>query len=136
MIVFRLGKYIRFPVIAVGSGIFQLDRNILRGIRRRHTIELARKAGIEVVECNLNQYDAITADEAFFTSTGFTVMPCVKVLGRALADGRPGPVTKRIIDAWCDLVGLDFIAQARQWLQEIGADAYQGTTTYRFGKKD
>ena len=110
-------------------------RNILRGTRRRHTIELARKMGMEVVECNLNRYDAINADEAFFTSTAFTVMPCVKVHGSVLADGKRGPVTRKIIDAWNELVGLDFIAQAKEYLSEIGDDAYGGTTTYRFGRK-
>lgn len=110
-------------------------RNILRGTRRKYTIQLARKMGLEVRECNLNQYDAITADEAFFTSTAFTVMPCVKVQGVTLGDGKRGPITQKIIDAWCELVGLDFIAQARTYLAEMGDDAYSGTTMYRFGNK-
>lgn len=110
-------------------------RNILCGIRRKYTIELARKMGIEVVECNLNRYHAVNADEAFFTSTAFTVMPCVKVQGCKLGDGRRGPVTQKIIDAWNELVGLDFIAQAKEYLKEMGDDAYAGTTMYRFGKK-
>ena len=108
-------------------------RNVLRGTRRKHTMKLAREIGIEVVERNLNAYDAITADEAFFTSTAFTLMPCVKVNGGVLGDGKMGPVTSRIVGAWNDLVGLDFIAQARGYLAEMGADAYKGTTTYRFG---
>ena len=110
-------------------------RNVLRGTRRKHTIELARALGIEVAECNLNAYDAINADEAFFTSTAFTLMPCVKVNGCVLGDGKRGPVTQKLIDAWNDSVGLDIIAQAKEYLEEMGADAYEGTTTYRFGKK-
>jgi branched-chain amino acid aminotransferase len=110
-------------------------RNILRGTRRKYSIELARKMGIEVVECNLNRYDAINADEAFFTSTAFTVMPCVKVQGCQLGDGKTGAVTQKIIEAWNELIGLDFIAQAKEYLVEMGDDAYSGTTTYRFGSK-
>jgi branched-chain amino acid aminotransferase len=110
-------------------------RNILRGIRRKYTIELARKLGIETIECNLNQYDAINADEAFFTSTAFTLMPCAKVQCCTLGDGRRGPVTQKIIDAWCELVGLDFIAQAEGYLAEMGDDAYRGVTAYRFGTR-
>ena len=109
-------------------------RNILRGIRRKYTMQLARKLGIEVIECNLNEYDAINADEAFFTSTAFTLMPCVKVQGCTLGDGRRGPITQKLIDAWCELVGLDFIAQAEQYLAEASDDAYSGVTMYRFGK--
>ena len=63
-------------------------------------------------------------------------MPCVKVQGCQLGDGKTGPITKKIIQAWNELVGLDFIAQAKEYLEEIGADGYSGTTTYRFAKKD
>ncbi len=125
-----------FFIVKDGKLLTPEPRNILRGIRRKYTIELARKIGIEVVECNLNKYDAITADEAFFTSTAFTMMPCVKVSGCVLGDGKTGPITKKIIQAWNELVGLDFIAQARDYLKEFGDDGYKGTTTYRFAKKD
>jgi branched-chain amino acid aminotransferase len=109
-------------------------RNILRGTRRKYTIKLAREMGLEVTECNLNKYDAINADEAFFTSTAFTVMPCVKVQGCTLGDGKTGPVTGKIINAWNELVGLDFMAQAKEYLKEMGAEGYNGTTMYSFGK--
>ena len=111
-------------------------RNVLRGTRRKYTMELGRKLGLEVIETNLNAYDASTADEAFVTSTAFTLMPCVKVNGCVLGDCTTGPITKKIIQAWNELVGLDFIAQAKEYLKEIGADGYKGTTTYRFAKKD
>ena len=110
-------------------------RNILRGTRRKYTIKLAREMGLEVIECNLNKYDAINADEAFFTSTAFTLMPCVKVQGNQLGDGKTGPVTGKIINAWNELVGLDFMAQAKEYLKEMGSEGYNGTTMYSFGKK-
>ena len=108
-------------------------RNVLRGTRRKCTIELARGLGIEGRQCNLNAYDAMTADEAFFTSTAFTMMPCVKVNGCVLGSGGAGPVTRRLMRAWNDLVGLDFVEQAREYLRKMGSEAYHGTTTYRFG---
>lgn len=125
-----------FFIVKDGRLLTPEPRNILRGTRRKCTMELSRKLGFEVIECNLNIYDAITADEAFFTSTAFTVMPCVKVQGCQLGEGKTGPITKKIIQAWNELVGLDFIAQAREYLKEIGADGYKGTTTYRFATKD
>ncbi len=124
-----------FFLVRDGKLLTPEPRNILRGTRRKYSMQLARELGIEVIECNLNTYDAITADEAFFTSTAFTLMPCVKVNGNPLADGGIGPITKKLIEAWNELVGLDFIAQARGYLKEMGADAYEGTTMYRFGKK-
>ncbi|NLX07415.1 MAG: branched-chain amino acid aminotransferase [Phycisphaerae bacterium] len=125
-----------FFIVKDGCVLTPEPRNILRGTRRKYTIELARRIGLEVRETNLNAYDAITADEAFFTSTAFTLMPCVKVNGNVLGDGATGPITQKIIAAWNELIGLDFIAQARDYLAEMGSDAYEGTTMYRFGKKD
>ena len=124
-----------FFIVKDGRLLTPEPRNILRGTRRKHTIQLARKMGLEVVECNLNRYDAINADEAFFTSTAFTVMPCVKAHGSQLGDGHVGPITASIINAWNDLVGLDFIAQAKEYLKEMGPGGYDGTTMYRFGNK-
>ncbi len=124
-----------FFIVKDGTLSTPEPRNILRGTRRKCTIELARTLGIEVRECNLNVYDAINADEAFFTSTAFTLMPCVKVNGCALGDGKMGPVTFRLAQAWNELVGLDFIAQARGYLAEMGDEAYHGTTMYRFTEK-
>lgn len=76
-----------FFIVKDGKLFTPEPRNILRGTRRKYTIKLAREMGIEVSECNLNTYDAINADEAFFTSTAFTLMPCVKVQGNQLGDG-------------------------------------------------
>lgn len=129
------GTGANFFIVKDGKLLTPEPRNVLRGIRRKYTMELARKMGIDVVECNLNRYDAVTADEAFFTSTAFTLMPCVKVQGCELGDGKVGPITKKIIDAWGELVGVDFIAQAKEYLKEMGPDGYGGTSTYRFGKK-
>ena len=125
-----------FFLVSDGKLYTPQPRNILRGTRRKYTMQLAREIGLEVFESNLNRYDAINADEAFFTSTAFTVMPCVKVQGCVLGDGKCGPITRRIIEAWNELVGLDFIAQAKEYMKEIGSDGYSGTTTYRFGHQD
>jgi branched-chain amino acid aminotransferase len=129
------GAGANFFLVKDGKLLTPEPRNILRGTRRKYTIELAKKLGIEVIECNLNTYDAIAADEAFFTSTAFTLMPCVKVNGCVMGDGKTGAITKRIVEAWNELVGLDFIAQAKEYFKEMGDDAYRGTTTYRFVKK-
>lgn len=129
------GTGANFFIVKDGKLLTPEPRNILRGTRRKYTMKLAREMGIEVIECNLNSYDAINADEAFFTSTAFTLMPCVKVQGNRIGDGRIGPVTQNIVKAWNELVGLDFVAQAQEYLQEMGADGYCGTTTYSFGRK-
>ena len=129
------GTGANFFVVKDGKLFTPEGRNILRGTRRKHTMELAGQLGIEVIERNLNAYDAITADEAFFTSTAFTVMPCVKVNGTVLGDGGRGAITNRLIEAWNESVRVDFIGQAKEYLVEMGDEAGKGTTTYRFGRR-
>ncbi|MBX5476905.1 MAG: D-amino acid aminotransferase [Clostridia bacterium] len=69
---------------------------ILPGITRRVVLDLAREAGIPVVERAFTLDELWSADEAFITGTTTEVLPVVQVDGRAIGDGRPGPVTRRL----------------------------------------
>jgi branched-chain amino acid aminotransferase len=73
------------------------DACILGGITRDAVIGLARESGIEVHESTLTRHDVYVADECFLTGTAAEVVPVVKVDGRVLGDGRPGPVTRNLI---------------------------------------
>ena len=88
-------------------------RNILRGVTRGAIIDLAQALEIPFVETNLDPYDVYTADEAFFCSTSFAIMPIRTVDDHRISEEIPGPVTQRLIDAFSDDVGIDFIQQAR-----------------------
>lgn len=77
---------------------------ILQGITRDTVMDLARKAGIEVREENLTVYDVYEADEAFFTGTATEVIPAVKLDGNPIGNGKPGPVTKRLMVLFTDHV--------------------------------
>lgn len=85
----------------------------LRGVSRETAIELARQFGIPVVEEDLQVYDAQTADECFFTSTSYCILPATKFNGVRVGTGKPGPMVKRLLDAWSELVGVDIVGQAR-----------------------
>ncbi|MBV7330576.1 aminotransferase class IV [Chloroflexi bacterium TSY] len=90
-------------------------RNILRGVTRQATLELANRLDLPCRECNLEPYDVMTADEAFFTSTPFSIMPATRFNGHAIGAGRPGPVTQRLMDAWNQMVEVDMVAQAQAY---------------------
>ncbi|MBS1721619.1 MAG: branched-chain-amino-acid transaminase [Armatimonadetes bacterium] len=75
----------------------QPSSGILRGITRDTVTQLARGAGYEVVECNMTRYDLIEADEAFLTGTAAEVIAMVSLDGRHIGDGKPGPVTQKLI---------------------------------------
>ena len=74
--------------------------DILLGITRKVVIKLARKEGIEVKERDTTLYELYNADEAFLTGTAAEVIPLVEVDGKEIGDGKHGPVTKRLIDAF------------------------------------
>src|SRR2546425_3372571 len=69
----------------------------LYGITRRVVMEMAEESGLSVSETNLTRYDLFNADECFLTGTGAEIVPVVKIDGRVIADGKPGPATERLI---------------------------------------
>ncbi|MGE5573174.1 MAG: D-amino-acid transaminase [Bacteroidota bacterium] len=73
---------------------------ILSGITRSIVLGLAREHGMLVVEEFFTPEFLVGADEAFITSTTMEVVPCVRVDGRPVGDGRPGPVTRAIASAY------------------------------------
>ena len=88
-------------------------RSALAGISRETVIELAAKLGIPLQVTDFQPYDIYTADEAFFTSTPYCIMPATKFNGLPVGDGQVGPITKRLLAAWSELVGMDIVAQAQ-----------------------
>jgi len=70
------------------------DHRILPGITREVVIELARELGLGVSEAPLPLRELSGARELFLTATTVDVMPVVQVDGRAVGDGRPGPVAR------------------------------------------
>lgn len=92
--------------------------NCLAGISRQTVIELAADLGIPVRESRLQTYDFYTADEAFFTSTPYCIMPATRFNGLPVGDGKVGPVTIRLLAAWSKRVGVDLIAQAQKQLSQ------------------
>ncbi|HEY8418014.1 MAG TPA: aminotransferase class IV, partial [Limnochordales bacterium] len=69
---------------------------ILRGVTRDLIIELAREAGLPVVERFFSRAELLAADEVFLTGTMTEVMPVVRVDGQVIGGGVPGPVTRRM----------------------------------------
>ena len=74
--------------------------NNLKGITRATAIELLVDLGIETHVENLGMFDLYTADEIFVTGTAAEAAPLVKVDGRPIGDGKPGPITKKMVAAF------------------------------------
>jgi branched-chain amino acid aminotransferase len=105
----------------IGSNVFVVrdgrvmtprERYVLPGISRATVMELAQQIGIPCEERDIDLYDAYTADEAFLTSTSLCICPVRGIHGRPVNSPElPGPVTRRLIDAYVRLVDCDFVAQ-------------------------
>jgi branched-chain amino acid aminotransferase len=80
-----------------------LHAGILEGITRNTIMELAAGMGISVEEKLFTRYDVYVARECFLTGTAAEVIPVIAVDGRAIGDGRPGPVTRSLMESYHQL---------------------------------
>lgn len=102
-------------VFVVSDGVLRTPttRAALAGISRQVVLELAAGLGIPTREEDLQPFDVTIADEAFFTSTPYCLLPAVRYNNAPIGAGTPGPIYRRILDAWSALVGVDIAGQAR-----------------------
>jgi len=102
-------------IFCVTKGVLKTPTtaNCLAGVSRATALELAESLGIPTEETVLLPYDLATADEVFFTSTPYCIMPATKFNSLPVGDGEVGPVAKKLLAAWSDLVGMDIVGQAQ-----------------------
>ena len=109
----HLSEGIGSNIFLVRDGEVLTPRNefVLPGISRETVIDLCGELGIACREADLDLYDAGIADEIFMTSTSLCICPVRSIGGRMLPAPLPGPVTRRISDAYAKFVDCDFVAQ-------------------------
>jgi branched-chain amino acid aminotransferase len=72
----------------------------LNGITRACVFELCPKLKIPICEQNIGYFDLYTADEVFVTGTAAEIAPMTKIDGRIIGNGKPGPLTKKLMAAY------------------------------------
>ena len=77
-----------------------LDAGILGGITRGVVLRLAGELSIPPVEQDITVVALYDADECFLTGTAAEVISVTKVDGRSIGDGRPGPITQKLLSAF------------------------------------
>ncbi len=90
LFVVRAGRVLTPPVA----------EGLLPGITRAFVLELCAALGVPASESVLEDDDLFGADEAFLTSTTREIVPIVKVDDARIGDGRPGPVTNALLEAY------------------------------------
>jgi D-alanine transaminase len=102
-------------LFGVIDGILVTAKNspaILPGMTRKLIVGLAANAGIAFREENLHRQGLGRVAELFLTGTTSEVLPIVKVDGRPVGDGRPGPITRKMQQAYAEAVAA-FLASSK-----------------------
>jgi branched-chain amino acid aminotransferase len=68
---------------------------------------LAAKLGYPTLETVFTRHDLFVADECFLTGTAAEMIPVVKVDGRPIGDGKPGPITRALLKEFRKLTVVD-----------------------------
>ena len=84
----------------------------LEGITQDSVHRIADDLGIPYVQGNLLRSDLYTADEAFLTTSSYQILPVRSVDKRDVKHGAPGPISKQLLAAWSEMVGVDIVDQA------------------------
>jgi branched-chain amino acid aminotransferase len=84
-----------------------IDMGILEGVTRQAVIALAAERRLPVAETRLTRHDLYTADECFLTGTAAEIIPVIKIDGRVIGSGAPGPITLDLIKAFRKLTEVD-----------------------------
>ena len=79
------------------------ERGVLEGITRETVLELCDELGVPTAIRSVAPFDLFVADEIFLTSTAAGLVPVTKVDGALIADGRPGPLFRRLDAAYDEL---------------------------------
>jgi branched-chain amino acid aminotransferase len=73
---------------------------VLEGITRKVMLDLCQRLQIPAIEKTLQRHDLYIADECFLTGTGAEVIPVTKIDNRPIGTGQPGPITRKLIEAF------------------------------------
>jgi branched-chain amino acid aminotransferase len=90
-----------------GDNLRTPRRDVLAGITRATVMELAQAHGYVATECDLELYDAYTADEIFICSTAGGLLPVVAIDGRTIGADIPGSAFQQLRDAYHALLASD-----------------------------
>lgn len=83
-----------------GGRLVSPDDGVLQGVTRGTVLELCDRLNVEGELARLPAADLMNADEVFITSTAGGVMPVRRIDDRPVANGSPGPVTRRLTELY------------------------------------
>ena len=81
-----------------------LSSSALEGITRDAVIKIGKDLDIQVSENNITRSELLMSDEVFLTGTAAEITPIIEIDGKKIGIGKPGSVTKKMMDEYTDIV--------------------------------
>ena len=103
-----------FVIYRDGKVISPRRNNVLWGISLTVLEEILAQMGVPFIEDDIQTYDVVNADEAWLPTTPYCLGPVVKINGVPIGDGTPGPMWRRIIDHWSEIVEKDIYRETAE----------------------
>ena len=76
------------------------SQGALKGVTRGTIVDIAKALNLPLQEAPMTRYDVWCADECFLTGTGAEIIPVVKIDGRVIGTGQPGPLSQQLIEKY------------------------------------
>ena len=86
--------------MCIRDRVYTAGEGVLEGITREILLRLIPELGIEVRLEAVGADEIATLDEAALSGSSRALLPVVSVAGQPVGDGRPGPIMRRILDAY------------------------------------
>ena len=97
-----------------GQVVSPRRNNILWGISLTVLTEILAEMNVPFVEKDIQTYDVVNADEAWLPTTPYCLGPVVAINGSPIGSGRPGPLWRRVLDRWSQIVGKDIYRETAE----------------------
>ena len=113
---------------APGENIFAVKNNVLitpplsssalDGITRKSIIAFSKEMKIKTRVKKISKHQLINADEIFLSGTAAEITPIIKIERRKIGDGKPGLMTKMIMETYSDIV-MNKNKKFTKWLTAV-----------------
>ncbi|MDP6443461.1 MAG: aminotransferase class IV [Pirellulaceae bacterium] len=103
-----------FVIYRDGKVVSPKRSNILWGVSLSVLSDIVVEMGMAFVEDDIQTYDVVNAEEVWLPTTPYCLGPVTKFNGSPIGDGRPGPVWRRVLERWSELVGKDIYRETAE----------------------
>jgi len=90
-----------------------VEEGLLPGITRAAILELAAETGVPAEQKPLSVREVLDADEMFLTNSIMELLPVAQIERKEIGDGQPGPLTRKLAEAYKALVARETGQAAR-----------------------